>query len=160
MPIKLRRGLFTTSAIDNIDHNPSSNTAQGSFHAIGISLFQNISEGNPGCEREAIVMANDTGSVTKSICSLPEWYAEVHPALLRGERAQPPDMGRPEGADGCFLSRAITDEFEWLDQVKISVNQESYQGETPVAWAAHHANLQPKQTVMPAITSLLPLFPR
>ena len=123
-PIKLRRGQFTTSAIDNIDHNPSSNTAQGSFHGTNISLFQNISEGNPGCEREAIVMANDTGSVTKSICSLPEWYAEVPPALLRGERAQPPDMGRPEGADGCFLSRGITDEYEWVDQVKISVNQE------------------------------------
>ena len=72
------------------------------------------------------------------------------PAVLRNEKAQPPDMGRPEGADGCFLSRAITDEYEWLDQVKISVNQESHQGETPVAWAVHHANVLPKQAVMPA----------
>lgn len=43
--------------------------------------------------------------------------------------------------------------------MKISVNKERYKGETPVAWAAHHANLQPKQAVMPAITLLLPLFP-
>ena len=27
-PPKLRSGLFTTSAVDNIDHNPSSSTAQ------------------------------------------------------------------------------------------------------------------------------------
>lgn len=60
-PIKLGRGLFPTSPIDNIDHNPSSNMAQGSFHGTGISLFQNISEGNPGCEGEAITMANNTG---------------------------------------------------------------------------------------------------
>ena len=84
---------------------------------------------------DMIVMAYDNGSVTKSICSLQEWYTELPPALLRGERAQPPDMGRRKGADGCFLSRAITDEYEWFDQVKISVNQESNQGETPVPWA-------------------------
>lgn len=42
--------------------------------------------------------------------------------------------------------------------MRISVNQESYHGETPVAWAGHYANLQPKQAVMPAITSLPPLF--
>ena len=76
------------------------------------------------CVKYEIHMANDTGSVTKSICSLPEWYAEVHPGLLQDERAQPPDMSRPEGADGCVLSRTLTDKYEWLDQVKVSVNQE------------------------------------
>ena len=53
----------------------------------------------------------------------------------------------------------MSEQSGWLDQVKISVNQGSYQGETPVAWAGHHASIQPKQAVMPAITSLLPLFP-
>jgi len=86
--------------------------------------------------------------------------AEVPPAVLRSEKAQPPDMGRLKGADGCFLSRTITDEYEWLDQVKISVNQESYQGETPVAWAGHHANLQPKQAVMPANNIAASFIPR
>ena len=40
-PLILRNGLFTTGAVDNIDHNPSSNTARDSFHGTGISLFQN-----------------------------------------------------------------------------------------------------------------------
>ena len=31
-PTKMRSGLFTTGSLDNIDHNPSSNTAVGSFH--------------------------------------------------------------------------------------------------------------------------------
>ena len=37
-PAKLR--LFTVSAYDNLDHKPTSNTSQESFHGTGISLFQ------------------------------------------------------------------------------------------------------------------------
>jgi hypothetical protein len=36
-PPQLRSHIFTTSAVDNIDHNPSSNTSQGSLHGTGIS---------------------------------------------------------------------------------------------------------------------------
>lgn len=42
-PPNLRTGLFTTSAFDNIDHNPSSTTARDSFHGTGISMFQHAS---------------------------------------------------------------------------------------------------------------------
>lgn len=44
-PINMITGLFTTAAVDNIDHNTSSTTAVSSFHATGISLFQNPSGG-------------------------------------------------------------------------------------------------------------------
>ena len=37
-PPELKSGLFTTAAVDNIDHNPSSTSAQDSFHGTGISL--------------------------------------------------------------------------------------------------------------------------
>jgi len=40
VPANLQRGLFTVGALDNLDHNPSSTTAKGSFHGTGISLFQ------------------------------------------------------------------------------------------------------------------------
>ena len=39
-PPKLKAKLFTTAAIDNLDHNPTSTTAQDSFHGTGISIFQ------------------------------------------------------------------------------------------------------------------------
>ena len=39
-PPKLVPGLFTTSDIDNIDHNPSSTTAGSSFHGTPITIFQ------------------------------------------------------------------------------------------------------------------------
>ena len=37
-PHKLRHGLFTAGALDNLDHNPSSTKSKDSFHGTGISL--------------------------------------------------------------------------------------------------------------------------
>ena len=39
-PPKLRKGLYSTSAFDTIDHNPSSTTATTSFHGTSISISQ------------------------------------------------------------------------------------------------------------------------
>ena len=39
-PPILRKGLFTTSAIDNIDHNPTATTANTSCHGKSVSMFQ------------------------------------------------------------------------------------------------------------------------
>ena len=39
-PPAQRMKLFTTSAVDNIDPNPSSTTAKTSFHGTSISIFQ------------------------------------------------------------------------------------------------------------------------
>ena len=41
-PPKLRLELFTTAAIDNIDHNPSSTSPKGSFHGTSIAVFQHF----------------------------------------------------------------------------------------------------------------------
>ena len=48
----LKKNMFTTSALDNIDHNPSSTTEQGSLHGMGISLFQHPTSSEPGVKRE------------------------------------------------------------------------------------------------------------
>ena len=51
---KLRLELFTTAAIDNIDHNPSSTSAQGSLHGTSISVFQHFQNESNGVERAAL----------------------------------------------------------------------------------------------------------
>ena len=38
-PSILRKRLFTTAAMDNIDHNPTSTTATTSFHGTSISFL-------------------------------------------------------------------------------------------------------------------------
>ncbi len=54
VPAQLRRGLFTVRALDNLDHNPSSTTAKGSFHGTAISLFQFPTSSNFGERQDNI----------------------------------------------------------------------------------------------------------
>ena len=49
-PTKMRSGLFTTCNLDNIDYNPSSNTAVGSFHGTAISITCHATPENHGEE--------------------------------------------------------------------------------------------------------------
>ena len=54
-PSKLHDGVFTTAALGNIDHNPSSTSAHDSFHGTAISLAQHPTEKNPGRQRSVEV---------------------------------------------------------------------------------------------------------
>lgn len=51
-PPKLKKDLFTTGEVDNIDHNPSSTKSSDSFHGTAITLIQHPTEDNRGSERE------------------------------------------------------------------------------------------------------------
>ena len=74
-PSNLRNNLFTTSALDNIDHDPSSTTSEGSFHGTGISLFQHVTEVKKGtvCKRSGL------SSESSKLKRLPSVYADVRP---------------------------------------------------------------------------------
>ncbi|CAB4040991.1 Hypothetical predicted protein, partial [Paramuricea clavata] len=61
----LCKDLFTTGAVDNIDHNPSSTTAQDSFHGIGISLFQHTTS-SVGVPRDAVGICGEQRERKKS----------------------------------------------------------------------------------------------
>lgn len=73
VPATHRSGEFTTAAVDNIDHIPSSTTADGSFHYTVISLFQHPIPGNEGVERLTIPI-DSTSSKRESLKLLPKTY--------------------------------------------------------------------------------------
>ena len=60
-PPRLQENKFTVSAIDNLDHNPSSSTAKDSFHGTGISIFQfqtnQDDSSNLNCQKPSAIMA-------------------------------------------------------------------------------------------------------
>ena len=66
-PAKLRSDVFMTAAVDNIDHNPSSTTANGSMHGTAISISQHPSQDSIGNVR---VMTSGwvNASVKRCIC--------------------------------------------------------------------------------------------
>ena len=53
-PPVLRKNLFTTGAVDNIDHNPTATEAETSLQSTSVSIFQQRNIGNPGDEREPL----------------------------------------------------------------------------------------------------------
>jgi len=71
--------LFTTAAIDNIDHNPTSNTAGQSFHGTDISMFQNRTSQSDGTKHE---QQPEGTSESSRKYSLPDYYTNVTPASL------------------------------------------------------------------------------
>jgi hypothetical protein len=106
---KLRRGLVTTGIIDNVDHNPSSTTAQDSFHGTSISLFQHPCSANPGEDCETVVINPDDPDTT-TILPLPEAYALVPPALLRPKQPAVPPVEGPLKPELRVIAQAYQDE--------------------------------------------------
>ena len=159
-PPNLRMGLFTTAAVDNIDHNPSSTTAQDSFHGTGISMFQHATAELPGDERPSIVLEQTVTGGTKSVVELPNTYAEVTPAVLPNKYVPVPEtLGQMRG-DGNIVEQAIKKEFTWLETTKEIANQENLQDDQQMSWSAHHASEgQHDEITQSVISSLLPLFP-
>ena len=50
----LRQHIFTVEALDNLDHNHTSSTANSSFHGTSISIFQFPSSRKPGLDLECL----------------------------------------------------------------------------------------------------------
>lgn len=77
-PTNLKKTLFTTSAVDNIDHNPSSTTASDSLHGTAISLFQ-----YPSFENEGLIVNESVNyEAKKRKLILPDDYANVPPIIM------------------------------------------------------------------------------
>ena len=52
-------GVFTTAAVDNIGHNPSSTSTHGLFHDTALSLLQHPTHACPGIQRPATVVSEN-----------------------------------------------------------------------------------------------------
>ena len=76
-PPSLKPNVFTTAAIDNIDHNPSSTTANGSFHGTGISLFQRQNSEKTDIQRNS----RESDVDSKRLLNLLSAYIDVPPVL-------------------------------------------------------------------------------
>ena len=81
-PPEQRKGLFTTSAMDNIDHNPSATTSTTSFHGTSISLFQHPTSTNEGEQPEKLEVS---GVMVKTVPELPDYYVNInlHTLIIR-----------------------------------------------------------------------------
>ena len=58
-PSKLKKSLFPTGSVDNIDHNPSSRTAKDSFHGTAISLTEHPTNDFGGIDSNRVLINPD-----------------------------------------------------------------------------------------------------
>ena len=147
-PAILQKCLFTTSAVDNIDHNPSATTATISCHGTGISVFQHPVSSTFSDSRTFEFKGQKPKS--KAISCLPETYTNVKPAFLKSKPNPPMSM-----SDLDYLVRNLRLEYEWLQFV--SLTNEVLDVET-VSWSAYNSSKGREPHVNISISSLTSLL--
>ena len=154
-PSVLHKGLFTTAALDNIDHNPSATTAKSSFHDTGISLFQHPTNSESGEQRELLQIAGTPA--TKKVPPLPEAYTNVRPAYFKDVTPVPTGSENMLPLKPEILFQNIKMEFQWLEHVNVT---EDVEGGVSVTWAIQHASKHRGLNFRPSKSALLPLLPK
>ena len=76
----LKRNVFTTNAVDNVDYNPSSRSAKDSFHETSITTTQHLEYAGDGDQREPYPFEKSKGYTLRK---LPTDYAAIKPFVLK-----------------------------------------------------------------------------
>ena len=151
-PSILRKQIFTTAAMDNIDHNPTATTATTSFHGTSISLFQYPMEGDEGEKREPFHIRDRS---VKKVPELPETFTNIRPAAFTSKNLLPPKMEHPTSIKTDQACLKLADEVEWLDKVSVT---DQLDADLRITWPAHYASKQRGLAFDESIASLLPLL--
>jgi len=89
-PTILKEGLFTTENLDNLDHNPTSTSAQSAFHGTVLSMTQHVTNENVGLERhQDRPLLHEGIERSKTIKPLMESYCEIPPAVIPLDKPSP-----------------------------------------------------------------------
>ena len=99
-----------TSAYDYLDHNPASTTSENSFHATGISLFQ---QPNPNENTEPEQVPLPQQSVLKGQWSVPPFFINFKSMYLKEKDNQVPTDKNGVVQSDCKQQTAFLDN-EWL----------------------------------------------
>ena len=154
----LREGLFTTGNLDNLDHNPSSTSAQMAFHGMAISLTQHVTVDIIGTDRHQnrVLLSKETPK-TKNIKPLMETFRQVAPVTFHSDKLSP---HKTTGLAIPQSKRLESDELQiyWLKKVNLLLQKEHLDIAGNISWSAHFAQLQCSLSRPPAISGLMPLF--
>ena len=151
--------MFTVGAIDNLDHDPSSTTAQGSFHGTGISLFQ-FPKQDSGVSQPAVQRINLCSARSASTdITLPDTYSSVPPVSIKTSEVNVPATSQAgvETKSTDQLCIAIEKQVHWSKHCEQHLNEELTK-DIHLSWAAYHASVTELPNPLPCLGSLLPLF--
>ena len=122
-PLFLEEGLFCTTAIDNIDHNPTSSTSRDSLHGTAASVHQHPVVNDPINKRKPVPMKLDSTKLKK----LPDDYTDIIPLRL------------PERVTPSFSDVIDVPMLEEPSQEDIQADEEWLNDPNQPSWAVFHA---------------------
>ena len=109
-PPTLKDGLFTVTAIDNIDHDPSSSTSQTSFHGTSISIFQ--------CPEENEIMPKFEMDTTFSTREVSMELIKSYTCILPTKDAKPEPSDQKEYQIDPYFTTPQNGVEEWIANLK------------------------------------------
>ena len=155
-PANLRKDLFTVAALDNLDHNPSSTTATGSFHGTGISIFQFPTKSNHGQAQDGISLPS---TEVENPHRLPDRFTNVPAVAFQKKNVTVPKPPHDRQSVEGYLATASETENRWLKHGIQLLGKATLDKEDVLSWSAYHAALQnTSDDTEVALTQLLPLF--
>ena len=152
-PPKMRGDVFTTAAVDTIDHNRSSTP----------SCHRNCTAfAGQGVGRSVVIFGDVAGQ--QAVGHLPSYYADVPPVVSSSTKAPvPPSTVACPNRE--YPDKNIKTEYCWLESVRKTLAFASDDEENPVnqsvdnmPWAAYHARHQPAERKVICPSAVLPLF--
>ena len=127
------------SAVYNIDHNPSSTTAKYSFHGTGISLIQQPTFADEGVHCGSIKLGGN--GYSKTVNQLPSFYTDIPPTSgVKGTTVSDSSMTSLKRKD---FKKHTEREYEWLENGRHALEENSEISSLNVSSAAYQANYQP-----------------
>ena len=148
--------VFTTAAIDNIEHNPCSTRAKETFHGIGISLLQHPSFSGEGVDRNTVFVEGSVDASSQNIGHLPHYYIDV-PPFTTSIKHSTVLATTLTSLDKENFKKQTAEDFLCLDNAKkVLMNNTLTSGNA--SWEAFHASRQPQEGRVIFPTVLLLLF--
>ena len=154
-PTEMKKDVFTTGALDNIDHNPTSNRAKGSFHGTAMSLTNHISYETSGTIRD--YQKEEGVFLKKFLEDLPEEYTVVPHVDMDCESVMP----STNITEHEYVSADNTNQRHenWAYNIKeLLEKDEDSISKANVSWSAYFADAQETVKRPPAISALFPMF--
>jgi len=162
----LNKDAFTTAAIDNIDHNPSSAYSTDAFHGTAITLTQHHVMTEDACKAKTEYVS-ELETDLKSMKPLPSSYTTVPCVKSLPKMVCVPTCSESLPEDSPENSSAMNDQYKWLFTVEKAVasassNPPELTGDLAVDncvnWSAYHSRQNISSDKATDVTTLLPLF--
>lgn len=153
-PPSLTEGIFTTAAIDNIDHNPTSSSANYSFHGTGISLIQHFDNQHNEDSKQSIILEKSDFSNKRKPC-LPDSYYNI--PLVPSIAGELPVSTVNWDCDMDDTGNPLEYTKNWLENCSKSMEHESSY-DNVLSWGAFNSRFSMDKSKFKSNSAMLPLL--